>query len=247
MIWCWQRPDWPNFTWDPARLRQAEARFLVGGGVFMGTVRHLGAADQDELTVEAISTEAVTTSAIEGETLDRASVQASIRRQLGRAADPRRGRAAEEGIAQMMVELYRHFAEPLSDEMAQFNDWFNRTAPDGADPLPVLTRAGLAHFYFVCIRPFEDGNGRIGRSVAEKTLFQGLARPALAATILLKRKAYYEALARSNTALELTDWLAWYAVTTREAQLRTTAQVEFLLDKTSLLDRLAGRLNGRQQ
>ena len=64
-----------------------------------------------------MSTEAVTTSEIEGEILDRASVQSSIRRQLGLAADKRNVRPAEQGIAEMMVDLYCSFAAPLSEEM----------------------------------------------------------------------------------------------------------------------------------
>jgi hypothetical protein len=52
------------------------------GGVFVGTVRHLGKEERDQLTVEAMSTEAVTTSEIEGEILDRASVPSALRKQL---------------------------------------------------------------------------------------------------------------------------------------------------------------------
>ena len=95
MTWNWQQPDWPTFQWDRAHLEAAEKEFLVGGGMFVGTVRHLGNEERDQLTIEAMSTEAVTTSEIEGEVLDRASVQSSIRKQLGLAADERRVRPAE--------------------------------------------------------------------------------------------------------------------------------------------------------
>ena len=93
MIWNWQQPDWPNFSWDRGRLATAEQEFLVGGGMLVGTVKHLGTDERDQLTIEAMSTEAVTTSEIEGETLDRASVQSSIRKQLGLSTDNRRVRA----------------------------------------------------------------------------------------------------------------------------------------------------------
>ncbi len=83
MTWNWQQPDWPSFSWDATRLRKAEEHFLVGTVVFAGTLKHLPASDKEQLTVEAISAEAVTTSEIEGEILDRASVQSSIRRQFG--------------------------------------------------------------------------------------------------------------------------------------------------------------------
>jgi len=304
MIWNWQRPEWPDFTWNPNLLRRAEERFLVGGGMFAGTFAHLGADDKDQLVIEALSSEALTTSEIEGEVLDRASVQWSIRRQLGLAADPRRVKPAEQGVAEMIVQLYRSFDEPLTDtmlfdwhrmlmngrrdirnigfyrshmepmqivsgavyqpkvhfeappsadvsrEMKRFVKWFNRTAPDGPSPLSALTRAGIAHLYFECIHPFEDGNGRVGRAIAEKALAQGLGHPpltALAVTILAKRKAYYEALERNNTETELTEWLRWFAGVSIEAQRRTSASIEFLLDKTKLLDRLRGELNERQE
>lgn len=147
-----------------------------------------------------------------------------------------------------------HFEAPPSSgvprEMKRFIAWFNRTAPDGAAPLPALTRAGLAHIHFESIHPFEDGNGRIGRAIAEKALAQGLGHPpltALAMAILAKRKAYYEALERNSTEIDLTEWLRWFAGVSLEAQRRTTALIEFLLDKAKLLDSLKDKLNGRQE
>jgi Fic family protein len=69
----WQQPDWPEFTWDPNRLAVADQQFLLGAGVVVGTVKHLGPEDRDRFVVEALLTEAMTTSEIEGEILDRAS------------------------------------------------------------------------------------------------------------------------------------------------------------------------------
>jgi Fic family protein len=304
MRWNWQQPDWPDFSWNEARLRKAEEHFLIGTGMFIGALKHLPQSDQEQLTAESISVEAVTTSEIEGEILDRASVQSSVRRQLGLATDHRRIRPAEEGISEMMVDLYRSFAEPLSDEMlsswhrmlfkergrlidvgryrtgadameivsgpihepkvhfeappsakipkemARFVAWFNRTAPRGGEPLPALTRSGIAHLYVESIHPFEDGNGRIGRAIAEKVLAQSFGQPtltALAATILSRRKAYYAALEAANKSNQVTAWLSWFAGIVIEAQRRTTAQVEFLIEKTRLLDRLRGQVNARQE
>ena len=304
MTWNWQKPDWPNFQWDRARVEAAEKQFLVSGGVFVGTVRHLAKEERDQLTIEAMSTEAVTTSEIEGEILDRASVQSSLRKQLGLATHERRVRPAERGMAEMMVDLYRSFAEPLSEEMLfrwhrmvmsgsrnlrdvgryrtgaepmqvvsgpideprvhfeappssrvpsemrRFIAWFAGTAAGHDEPLPALTRAGIAHLYFESIHPFEDGNGRIGRAIAEKALAQSLGQPtltALAATILARRKSYYEALEAANKENEITRWLMWFAGVAIEARRRTIALVEFLIDKTKLLDRLKGQLNTRQE
>jgi Fic family protein len=125
-----------------------------------------------------------------------------------------------------------------------------RTTPGGAKPLPALTRAGTAHLYFESIHPFEDGNGRIGRALAEKSLAQNLGQPsliALAATILARRPRYYAALEAASKSNEITGWLGWFAGTTIEAQRRTLSLTEFLIDKTKLLDRIRGELNDRQE
>jgi Fic family protein len=147
-----------------------------------------------------------------------------------------------------------HFEAPPADkvqgEMDRFIEWFNRTAPGAAEPLAALERAGTAHLYFECIHPFEDGNGRIGRALAEKSLAQSLRQPSLivlAATILSRRTHYYSALEAANKENEITDWLAWFGGITIEAQRRTLALIEFLIDKTKLFDRLSGQINERQQ
>lgn len=104
--------------------------------------------------------------------------------------------------------------------------------------------------YFASIHPFEGGNGRIGRVIAEKALAQSLGQPtltALAATTLTRRKSYYEALEAANKENEISRWLMWFAGFAIEAQRRTIALVEFLIDKTKLLDHLKGQLNARQE
>ncbi|HKW15927.1 MAG TPA: Fic family protein [Terriglobales bacterium] len=304
MTWNWQQSDWPKFSWRSPRFDVAEQQFLLAAGTFVGAIRHLRDSERNQLTVQAMSVEAITTSEIEGEILDRASVQSSIQRQLGLAADKRRVGPAETGVSEMMVSLHNTFAQPLSDdmlfgwhrmlmsgrqdvndvgryrtstepmqivsgamgaakihfaappskkvpeEMKQFIKWFNRTAPGGQEPLPALTRAGTAHLYFESVHPFEDGNGRIGRALAEKSLAQSLGRPsliALAATILAHRERYYAALEAANKTNEITEWLAWFAGTTLEAQRHTLAMIEFLIDKTKLFDGIRERLNPRQE
>ena len=133
--------------------------------------------------------------------------------------------------------------------MKRFVAWFNDTAPGGKNPLPALTRAALAHLYFVCIHPFEDGNGRIGRALAEKSLAQNLGQPsliALAYTIERKRKDYYAALERNNKDLEITDWLTYFANTILEAQSNTIKRVDFYVAKARFYEQLRDQLNERQ-
>src|SRR3954462_1131553 len=303
MSWNRQQPDWPHFKYDAAALQPFEHRFLRRSGEFIGAFKHISTGDRDVLKIELISDEALKTSAIEGEILNRTSVQASLRQQFGIGNDPQRVPPAERGIAEMMANLYSRFAESLThetmfawhtmvmsghrdiqvvggyrrhaevmqivsahlhdpevyfeappssqmkQEMDGFVAWFNETAPEGGDPLPALTRAGIAHLYFVSIHPFEDGNGRIGRALAEKSLAQNLGQPtliALAYTIERKRKAYYAALERNNKTNEITDWLAYFAETVLEAQGNTIERVDFYVAKSKFYERFRGLLNERQ-
>jgi Fic family protein len=103
MTWNWQQPGWPTLSYDPAALEPLERQFLLGSGEVLGVLKHVGPDDQDSLKVELISEEAVKTSQIEGEVLDRDSVQSSLRYQFGLAPDDRRVAPAERGIAEMMA------------------------------------------------------------------------------------------------------------------------------------------------
>ncbi|MFZ5682749.1 MAG: Fic family protein [Pseudomonadota bacterium] len=304
MTWNWEKPDWPKFTFDSKALEAFETRFLVKSGEFLGAFKHVGQDDRDMLKIELISDEAIKTSEIEGEILRRESVQCSLRQQFGLEGDDTNVNEAEHGIAEMMADLYKRFAPPLTHdmlfewhkmlmsgdrqiqdigsyrthlepmqvvtpiagrpkvhfvaplsnsigkEMDAFIIWFNDTAPERKNPLPALTRAGIAHLYFVCVHPFEDGNGRIGRAIAEKSLAENLGQPtliALAYTIERKRRLYYEALERNNKDLEITDWLKYFALTILEAQENTINRVDFYVAKAKFYERLRGQFNERQE
>ncbi len=304
MRWNWEHSDWPRFSYDAEALRPAEERFLRGSGVIVGALLHVDDAEKQSLTIDLIAQETIDSSAIEGEILDRASVQSSLARHLGFKADRRRASAAEAGAAELMADVWRtyvgeltdavlfrwhtmlmagrrdigavgawrndpepmqivsgalhapkvHFEAPPSErvagEMAAFLAWFNDTAPAGPSPLPAITRAGIAHLWFESIHPFEDGNGRIGRAVAEKALAQAIEGPsltALAETIKLHHRDYNAELAAASQTMEIDGWLSWFARIALEAQQRTHARVHHLIAKTRLLDRLRGKLNDRQE
>lgn len=121
MVWNWQRAGWPDFTYDPAALEALERQFLLNSGEFIGAYRHISPDERDQLRIELIGDEALTTSEIEGEVLNRDSLQSSLRRQFGLGGDERHIPPAERGIAEMMVDLYRTFAEPLPH--AQLHAW----------------------------------------------------------------------------------------------------------------------------
>ena len=302
MQWNWEQNSWPDFTYQPEPLRELEEQLLVGSGMLSGAFKHLDEQDASHIRVEIISNEAIKTSEIEGEYLDRDSVQSSIRRHFGLQTDAAQAPPAEQGVADMMLDLYRRFQEPITHdllygwhrmlmsgrndladigcyrtgnvqvvsgpvynrrvhfeapfpervmpEMKGFIQWFNSTSANGKTALPALTRAGIAHLRFVCIHPFEDGNGRIGRAVAEKALAQCLGKPtliALSADIEKHREAYYDALGKTNKDNEITDFLLYFARTILQAQEDSLSQIEFLIEKAKMFDRLRGMLNQRQE
>lgn len=147
-----------------------------------------------------------------------------------------------------------HFEAPPSTrvpcEMDQFIDWFERSSFTGSAPLPALTRAGVAHVWFESIHPFEDGNGRIGRAIAEKALSQGFSKPVMtvmAKILLKKRKEYYQQLGLANKTLDLTSWLLWFANIALEAQQSTSLYIDFIIKKSVILRGVTGKINPRQE
>jgi len=303
MIWNWQRKNWPEFTYSKEDFSEYERRFLDKAGIMHGSMQHLDAQDQETLKIDLISDEALKTSEIEGEILNRDSLQSSIRKHFGLKTDNRKVEPAEQGIAEMMVNLYQNYQSPLGDqllfgwhemltngrrdltdigryrthedamqiisgeianpkihfeappstkintEMKRFIEWFNQTRRVGKLELPALLRSGVAHLYFESIHPFEDGNGRIGRAISEKSLSQSLGRPTLIAisyTIEKSKNNYYSALERNNSDLEINDWINYFCEMVLEAQDYTQSTINFLIEKGKFYRRFQSKLNERQ-
>lgn len=110
-----------------------------------------------------------------------------------------------------------HFEAPprggLEAQMDDFIDWFNVSRHDSA--LDPLLRSGVAHFWFLTLHPFDDGNGRLSRALADLALAQ--AQPeairfhAMSASILADRAGYYRELEASQKGgLDITAWLQWF-------------------------------------
>lgn len=101
-------------------------------------------------------------------------------------------------------------AERLDIEMGRFLKWFS--APHELDP---VLKAGIAHLWFVTIHPFEDGNGRIARAIADCALARADDCPqrfySMSGQIERERKEYYDILERTQKGgLDITPWLGWF-------------------------------------
>ena len=104
--WNWTLKKWANFTFDKKSLKELEYKFAQSNGTTLAVLKHITNNSKEDLLVEILSNEAIKTSEIEGEVLNRESVQSSIKRNLGLKVDNRKIPPAEFGISEMMVDLY---------------------------------------------------------------------------------------------------------------------------------------------
>lgn len=261
--------DWPNFTWDHAKLAAKLAAVRNRQGRLTGRMEELGLRLQTEANLEALTEEVTKSSEIEGEVLSRDQVRSSLARRLGvdiGALTPAERNV--EGIVEMMLDATGKYNAPLTsgrlygwhaalfptgrsgmtkitvgnwrteesgpmqvisgplgrehihyeapkagllpDEMTAFIGWFN-----GTQDLDPVIKAAIAHLWFVTIHPFEDGNGRIARAVADMALARSENSSqrfySMSAQIRQERNAYYEILeATQKGDLDITAWLEWF-------------------------------------
>jgi Fic family protein len=147
-----------------------------------------------------------------------------------------------------------HFEAPpskgVAKEMKQFIAWFNDTAPGAVMQIAhAPVRAAVAHLYFESIHPFEDGNGRIGRVLAEKALVQTIGAPLLmsvSASIEKNKDAYYLALKTAQRGLKIDAWLDYFIEVIINAQESAQQTIVFTLKKARFYDQFRDQLNPRQ-
>ena len=129
-----------------------------------------------------------------------------------------------------------HYEAPASKVVPAMMDellkWINEE--QSIDP---ILKAGIAHLWFVAIHPFDDGNGRITRTITDLLLAKADGMPhrfySMSAEILRERKGYYEALEKTTTGtMDITLWLEWFLQTLRSAILRSEATVKRVVAKS---------------
>src|SRR3990167_7838064 len=284
----WQQADWPKFQYDLSTTYEILYSIAEKMGLITGKLEHLTENLQAEAMINLMVEEAVKTSEIEGEHINRPDIRSSIKNKLGlnqpiiRVHDKR-----AQGIAELMLDVRNTFKQPITEtqlfdwhfmllsssfnpnlrigcwrideepmqiisghpgkwiiyyeappsrdvpkEMKRFIRWFNDTAPDKPHAIKFApVRAAIAHLYFESIHPFEDGNGRIGRAIAEKALSQGLGYPvilSLSEAINADKKAYYAALNQASKSNEITAWVYYFVNIVLTAQIDVERQINFI-------------------
>jgi len=290
MKWNWQLDDWRKFTYQAELVEQYEQVFIDLSGQALGALRHIEKDGRAQLRVEILRDEALQSSEIEGEYLDRDSLQSSLRRQFGLQVNEENKLLKEKGISELLFEIFESYEEPLSHELLQrwhgvlfqkqredagqyrqhsaamqvvsgaiHNPTVHFEAPpskqviDELDALiawyndqhekkttPPVAIAAITHLWFESIHPFEDGNGRVGRALAEKSLSQSLQRPALislSTAIQRKKSDYYSAFSKVQSGInnEVTRWMQYFLPLVVEAQQLSIATIDFIIKKGRLL------------
>lgn len=129
-----------------------------------------------------------------------------------------------------------HYEAPASadvpKEMARFLDWINNEK--GTDP---VLKAAIAHLWFVAIHPFDDGNGRLTRTITDMLLARADGMPhryySMSGEIQRNKKQYYEALEKTNSRdVDITLWLEWFLQTLRNAIVRSEDTISRVVKKS---------------
>jgi len=269
MGWIWQESGWPNFTWEPRALLPLLSKARLEQGKLLGLTTTLGFELIQEAGADILIEEAIKTSEIEGNYLNRDLVRSSVAKHLGLPSfglsEPTR---SIDGLVDVLIDATKKYDQPLTadrlkswqaalfptgysgllriqvgdwrsgeepmqvvsggmgkeklhfeavpsssleNEMNQFLNWWKMSQ----DKIDGLLRAGLAHFYFVTIHPFEDGNGRIARALTDMALAQdekiSTRFYSLSSQIMKEKKEYYAILERCQRGdMNITNWLEWF-------------------------------------
>lgn len=306
MSTIWQLKSWPRMTWKSEALLPLLGKARLAQGDLLGRVRRLGFELGEKAQADVLTEEAITTSAIEGERLNRQAVRSSVARHLG-LSSVGLGPATRsvDGLIEVLLNATQNYQEALTagrlkgwhaslfptgysglhkirvgewrghepmrvvsgpvgkekihyeappgervrKEMKQFLSWWELESKqtDG------LLRAGLAHFYFVTIHPFEDGNGRIARALTDMALAQdeklGVRYYSLSSQIMEEREDYYRVLEKSSKTdgVDVTDWLVWFLKCYQRAIERSDTILEHVLAKADFWQRHAQTIMNERQ
>jgi len=138
-------------------------------------------------------------------------------------------------------------ADRLNSEISAFTDWFNNETE-----IDEVLKAGIAHLWFVTIHPFDDGNGRIARAIAEMTMARSESSSqrfySISSQIRQEQQSYYELLERTQKrTMDITDWLIWFLGCIARALDHSQETLAAVIEKARFWEKYAlESLNPRQ-
>jgi len=236
-------PDWPTFRWNHAAVAAALAAARYAQGRLIGHIEALGSTVREEAVLRNLTDDVVKSFEIQDESLDADQVRSSLARGLGMKVEHLTSIDQRvDGVVKMVLDATLHYDQPLTEErllgwhaalfptvaastrhidadswgtdstspMRQFTEWFNADATTE----PVL-KAAVAHLWFATIRPFDNGNGRIARAIADMALARSEKSSqrfySMSAQIREKRDDYHRVLEETQRGtLDVTPWMQWF-------------------------------------
>ena len=302
--YIWTRDDWPRFRWDSVKLLSPLAEVYKFMGELIGQMSMLGFDEKNVAELEALTKELLSSSEIEGISLNADSVRSSVARRLGMEIDPLVTDHYVEGLTDVMMDAVQNSSEPLTAErifgwhaalfpygrsgryritvadwrkgeepmqvvsgpfgkervhyeappsasvpaeMERFIDWVNTSDVDN------VLKSGIAHLWFLSVHPFDDGNGRIARTIADMLLSRAAGSRnryfSVSSEILREKSHYYEILEDTQKGdLDVTDWLLWYLRCIQSALGNSRSVIEQTLRKALYWERFREvEINERQR
>ena len=280
--------NWTQFAWDHDKVDAKLAEVSQALGYMHGRLSMIGFDEQLKATAESVTQDIVSSSEIEGVTLNTRSVRSSVARRLGVPYEETNDTLSHyvEGMVNVSLDATHNYKQPLTAErlfawhgelfppertrlyridvgqyrkvgmqvvsgnmgrervcyeaptpervpaeMEKFIAWYNN--PDiPATPL----KAAIAHFWFVCIHPFDDGNGRLTRALSDMLLARAedsnLRYYSMSKAIYADRKNYYLELERAQRGTDITNWLMWFLNTLLSAVKDSDTVIGNVLNKT---------------
>ena len=247
--WIWQYAEWPHFCWNNDSIIASLARIREKQGRLLGLMDGLGFDVQNTSSLEVMTEDVLRNSEIEGLLLNADNVRSSMDA-VQQASTPLTEErlfnwhaalfpTGRSGATPITVAAWRtgeepmlvvsgamgkeriHYEAPPSDDvprqMQQFIQWFN--SEPTTDP---VLKAAIAHLWFVNIHPFDDGNGRLTRTLTDMLLARADGSPrrfySMSAAILRDRNNYYDLLEyMGKHGLDITRWLVWFLQTMENA------------------------------
>lgn len=303
--YIWQNKNWSDFSWDSDELLPLLGKARQTQGKILIRVKALGVPLTNQAQAEILTEEAIKTSAIEGEVLNRDSVRSSVARHLGlsHAGLPRAERHVD-GLVEILLDATRNYEKPFTAKRLQ--SWHAALFPTGysglskirvgkwrTQPMQVISgavgkekvhyqappsenldkemkdflvwweksngkiegflRAAIAHFWFVTIHPFDDGNGRIARALTDMALAQDeklqMRFYSFSSQIMEERGDYYDVLEKcSKGKSDLTMWLSWFLGCLMRAMENSEMLITNVLAKADFWQRFSQMtMNERQR
>lgn len=307
--WIWQHKSYPNFSYDKSEVSELISQIEYHRGVLSGISQVFNKKDTKDLEIDILLNEAVNTSEIEGEYLQRDSVRASLYKKLNDQFNDLKDNSTHQtdalvdilidcsknrtpltverlhgwhnslfitgysGLNKIKVASFRdhddmtvvsgsigrekvHYVAPphtlLEYDVKRLLQWLDTTDED------IYVKSAIGHLWFVSIHPYDDGNGRIARAIADYILSGDTQKEtefklfSLSMAINKNKKEYYEILDKTtnliiNRTYDFTLWIKWHLEMVKEAMSSTQKQVEYIVQKTKFWDRhREDNLNERQ-